>query len=146
APDPGRLVAERGAPRGVVHRDRLCVLLPPHRPHRRPAYRDSHVPDTAVRCGLGVAAARRGRHAEHGAGGRADSGRSRTESATRSEARGEILRNELGTAAPEAGRSLEFPELLNARDLGGYPTTDGAHTRRRSLVRADDLSQLSDFG
>jgi len=52
----------------------------------------------------------------------------------------------LRTAAPEAGRSLEFPELLNARDLGGYPTTDGAHTRWRSLLRADDLSQLSDLG
>ena len=50
------------------------------------------------------------------------------------------------TAAPEAGRSLEFPELLNARDLGGYPTSDGAHTRWRSLLRADDLSQLSDLG
>jgi protein-tyrosine phosphatase len=39
-----------------------------------------------------------------------------------------------------------FPSLLNARDLGGNPTTDGAVTRSRSLVRADDLAQLSPEG
>lgn len=43
----------------------------------------------------------------------------------------------------ERSRALEFPDLLNARDLGGYPTNDGTHTRWRSLLRADDLSQLS---
>jgi len=43
-------------------------------------------------------------------------------------------------------RLLHFPNLLNARDLGGYPTVDGAHTRWRSLVRADDLSQLTAEG
>jgi len=42
--------------------------------------------------------------------------------------------------------AIEFPNLLNARDLGGYPTTDGTHTRWRSLLRADDLSQLSAEG
>ncbi|MBV8308554.1 MAG: tyrosine-protein phosphatase [Gammaproteobacteria bacterium] len=41
---------------------------------------------------------------------------------------------------------LEFPDLLNARDLGGYPTTDGGETRWRSLLRADDLAQLSELG
>ncbi len=35
--------------------------------------------------------------------------------------------------------SLPFPELLNARDLGGYPTVDGGVTRTHSLVRAEDL-------
>jgi protein-tyrosine phosphatase len=39
-----------------------------------------------------------------------------------------------------------FPSLLNARDLGGNPTTDGAVTRSRSLLRADDLAQLSSEG
>lgn len=39
-----------------------------------------------------------------------------------------------------------FPELLNARDLGGHPTRDGALTRWRSLWRADDLAQLSPAG
>jgi protein-tyrosine phosphatase len=39
-----------------------------------------------------------------------------------------------------------FPRLLNARDLGGHPTVDGAVTRRRSLLRADDLAQLSPEG
>jgi protein-tyrosine phosphatase len=39
-----------------------------------------------------------------------------------------------------------FPDLLNARDLGGHPTVDGAVTRRRSLLRTDDLAQLSPEG
>src|SRR5256885_16187904 len=43
-------------------------------------------------------------------------------------------------------RLLHFPNLLNARDLGGYPTVDGTHTRWRSLVRADDLAQLTAEG
>src|SRR6195256_296613 len=43
-------------------------------------------------------------------------------------------------------RLLHFPNLLNARDLGGYPTVDGAHTRWGSLVRADDLAQLTAEG
>jgi protein-tyrosine phosphatase len=47
---------------------------------------------------------------------------------------------------PEQSRALEFPDLLNARDLGGHPTTDGAHTRWRSLLRADDLAQLTPAG
>src|ERR1700742_1696033 len=40
-------------------------------------------------------------------------------------------------------RLLDFPSLLNARDLGGYPTRDGSKTRWRSLLRADDLAQLT---
>jgi len=44
------------------------------------------------------------------------------------------------------GRLLNFPSLLNARDLGGYPTLDGSRTRWRSLVRADDLAQLTPAG
>jgi len=47
---------------------------------------------------------------------------------------------------PEPRRAPDFPNLLNARDLGGYPTTDGAHTRWRSLLRADDLAQLTPHG
>jgi protein-tyrosine phosphatase len=43
-------------------------------------------------------------------------------------------------------RLLSFPELLNARDLGGYPTVDGSRTRWRSLIRSDDLSQLTAAG
>jgi len=39
-----------------------------------------------------------------------------------------------------------FPALLNARDLGGHPTVDGDVTRQRSLIRADDLAQLSSAG
>ena len=44
------------------------------------------------------------------------------------------------------GRRLAFPQLLNARDLGGCPTLDGGRTRFRSLVRADDLAQLNEAG
>lgn len=43
-------------------------------------------------------------------------------------------------------RLLQFPGLLNARELGGYPTLDGATTRWRSLLRADDLVQLTAEG
>ena len=43
-------------------------------------------------------------------------------------------------------RVLDFPALLNARDLGGYPTLDGSHTRWRSLLRSDDLAQLTPEG
>lgn len=39
-----------------------------------------------------------------------------------------------------------FPSLFNARDLGGHPTVDGSVTKRRSLLRADDLAQLSSEG
>src|SRR5487761_372444 len=42
--------------------------------------------------------------------------------------------------------SSMFPSLLNARDLGGYHTVDGAVTKCRSLLRADDLAQLSPEG
>ena len=42
--------------------------------------------------------------------------------------------------------SLHFPRLLNARELGGQPTLDGATTRSHSLLRADDLVQLTDDG
>jgi protein-tyrosine phosphatase len=43
-------------------------------------------------------------------------------------------------------RLLTFPALLNARDLGGYPTVDGGQTRWRSLLRSDDLAQLTHAG
>jgi protein-tyrosine phosphatase len=43
-------------------------------------------------------------------------------------------------------RVLNFPSLLNARDLGGYPTVDGCETRWRSLLRSDDLAQLTSGG
>ncbi len=46
----------------------------------------------------------------------------------------------------ETQRRLEFPALLNARDLGGLPTLDGGRTRTRSLLRADDLVQLTPAG
>jgi protein-tyrosine phosphatase len=39
-----------------------------------------------------------------------------------------------------------FADLLNVRDLGGHPTVDGALTRSGSLLRADDLAQLSPQG
>jgi protein-tyrosine phosphatase len=41
---------------------------------------------------------------------------------------------------------LSFPRLLNARDLGGYRTRDGARTREKSLLRTDDLCKLTPEG
>jgi protein-tyrosine phosphatase len=41
---------------------------------------------------------------------------------------------------------LKFPALVNVRELGGHPTCDGATTRSRSLLRADDLAQLTNAG
>ena len=43
-------------------------------------------------------------------------------------------------------RVLDIPALLNARDLGGYPMLDGSRTRWRSLLRSDDLAQLTPHG
>src|SRR5579862_2194162 len=43
-------------------------------------------------------------------------------------------------------RILNFPAMLNARELGGYPTTDGGATRWRSLLRSDDPAQLTPAG
>jgi protein-tyrosine phosphatase len=42
--------------------------------------------------------------------------------------------------------ALAFEGLVNVRDLGGYPTRDGDLTRLHSLVRADDLWQLTPGG
>lgn len=42
--------------------------------------------------------------------------------------------------------SLRIPGLLNVRELGGHPTRDGARTRKHSLLRSDDLAQLTDEG
>jgi protein-tyrosine phosphatase len=42
--------------------------------------------------------------------------------------------------------SLRIPGLLNVRELGGHPTSDGAKTRKHSLLRSDDLAQLTDDG
>ena len=41
-------------------------------------------------------------------------------------------------------RDLDWDGLLNARDLGGHPTEDGAETRWGSVVRADSVRQLTD--
>lgn len=38
---------------------------------------------------------------------------------------------------------LPLQKAYNVRDLGGYPTTDGAVTKWRRFLRADDLSSLS---
>jgi protein-tyrosine phosphatase len=51
-----------------------------------------------------------------------------------------------GSPMHDARRILQFPDLLNVRDLGGYPTLDGQQTRWRSLLRADDLVQLTPAG
>ena len=46
----------------------------------------------------------------------------------------------------KSNRQLPFPNLLNARDLGGCLTRDGQDTRWHSLLCADDLHQLTRDG
>ena len=45
-----------------------------------------------------------------------------------------------------AARRLDWERLINARDLGGYPTTDGGAIRAATLVRSDSLSSLTAAG
>jgi len=43
-------------------------------------------------------------------------------------------------------RELAWEGVLNARDLGGHRTEDGAETRYGSIVRADSVRRLTDTG
>jgi len=43
-------------------------------------------------------------------------------------------------------RELSWDGVLNARDLGGHRTEDGAETRYGSIVRADSVRRLTDTG
>lgn len=43
-------------------------------------------------------------------------------------------------------RDLAWDGVLNARDLGGHRTEDGAETRYGSIVRADSVRRLTDAG
>ncbi len=43
-------------------------------------------------------------------------------------------------------RRLAWEGLLNARDLGGYPTADGQQTRWGAVVRSDNLTPLTAAG
>ncbi len=43
-------------------------------------------------------------------------------------------------------RHLPWEGCLNVRDVGGYPTTDGRHTRWHAIVRADNLALLTEAG
>jgi protein-tyrosine phosphatase len=43
-------------------------------------------------------------------------------------------------------RRLDWAALVNARDVGGYPTTDGRSIRWGALVRSDSLSSLTPAG
>jgi len=42
--------------------------------------------------------------------------------------------------------SLHWPDLRNARDVGGLPTTDGRRIRERALIRSDDHVRLDPGG
>lgn len=41
---------------------------------------------------------------------------------------------------------LRWPDLRNARDLGGIPTVDGGQIRERALVRTDNHDRLDAAG
>jgi protein tyrosine/serine phosphatase len=49
-------------------------------------------------------------------------------------------------AHPTMERHLNWPDLHNARDLGGLPTRDGRAIRRGAFVRADGLHNLNVTG
>jgi protein tyrosine/serine phosphatase len=41
---------------------------------------------------------------------------------------------------------LDWPDLLNARDVGGIPTADGGRIRERALIRTDNHARLTPSG
>ncbi|MGH2492696.1 MAG: tyrosine-protein phosphatase [Candidatus Limnocylindria bacterium] len=43
-------------------------------------------------------------------------------------------------------RHLAWPDLLNARDLGGIRSASGTHTTWRRVVRADNLNKARSRG
>jgi protein-tyrosine phosphatase len=45
-----------------------------------------------------------------------------------------------------ADRSLDWPGVFNARDLGGLPVAGGSMTRRGAIVRSDSLQNLEARG
>ena len=49
-------------------------------------------------------------------------------------------------AEEQGERYLAWDACYNARDVGGYPTEDGRRTRKRALVRSDDLYRLTSRG
>jgi len=49
-------------------------------------------------------------------------------------------------ASSQAMERLEFPLLLNARDLGGHTAAGGRRTKWRAFVRSDELARLSPEG
>jgi protein-tyrosine phosphatase len=52
----------------------------------------------------------------------------------------------MATGQEERTRQLAWEGLLNARDLGGYPTTDGRQTRWGAVVRSASLTGLTPSG
>jgi protein-tyrosine phosphatase len=55
-------------------------------------------------------------------------------------------RAELRRHGLTAGRDLNWDGCVNARDLGGLPTTDGRVTRRGALIRSEAVDHLSADG
>jgi protein-tyrosine phosphatase len=52
----------------------------------------------------------------------------------------------IGTTSGTRARRLAWEGVLNARDLGGYPTAEGGETRWGVVVRSDTLSSLTEAG
>jgi protein-tyrosine phosphatase len=55
-------------------------------------------------------------------------------------------RAELRRVRLTAGRDLDWDGCVNARDLGGLPTSDGRMTRRGVLIRSEAVDRLSPDG
>lgn len=47
---------------------------------------------------------------------------------------------------PEVDRDLRWEACWNVRDLGGYETRSGGTTRRKAIIRAGNLSKLTETG
>lgn len=50
---------------------------------------------------------------------------------------------DVGALIGDDRRVVPLFAVHNFRDLGGYPTADGRHTRWRTLFRADGLYRLT---
>lgn len=57
-----------------------------------------------------------------------------------------VMKLNISDKMQPTNRNLTFPNLLNARDLGGWRTRTGQLTRWRSLLRTDDLYRLAPAG
>ena len=121
------LVGQRTAAGRAVHRDRVRLLLPPDRPHRRGTYLDGDLPDSAVRGHLGVAAPRGAAHGDDGAR-RCAHPRRASPSASTPRRSADAVR----AVGPRAVQCARSGRLSHARRAADAPRLAGARGRSRA--------------